>query len=648
MRVLGVLAALIVAFAGATSVAAPLAAYGGLPSIDAVEISPNGSTLAVIVSDGKNRGIVLRPTAGGPQKTYPVGSAKVRRLDWVGSDHLIITTSQTERLIGWTGSKEEYFLGYVLDVKAQKVTPLFEESLEKMQTGSHFRGTATKVTDPLNILAGPPEVRVIDGKPTLFAQKITFKDGWGVITVVRVDLKNGRRDILEFGEPDTNDVLLGSQGEIIARSDYDSKTGRWALKLRKSGGWLEARAADAKLDRPYLIGLGRDGASILIGEPDAAGDILREVTADGTVGEPLNIRNADAVIFDPETRRALGYYALVGDEGRYTFFDERDQKVWAAVKAAFKGDAVRRESWSHDRQKIVVLVDSATEGPAYALVDIATRKAEWLGPQYGKVMPEDLSKVQAVRFKAQDGLELSGYLTLPNGKDPKKLPLVVLPHGGPQSRDTPGFDWWPQAIASRGYAVLQVNYRGSDGFGRAFVQAGYGQWGRKMQTDLSDGVRHLAAQGTIDPKRVCIVGASYGGYAALAGATIDTGVYRCAVSVAGLSDLRKLVEDGGRSSRRYWKRFMGVERLSDPALAQISPITHVDKVSIPVLMVHGRDDTVVPLEQSEIMADALRRAGKPVELIIQKGEDHWLSRGETRGEMLEATMAFVEKHNPAN
>ncbi|TAL36031.1 MAG: S9 family peptidase [Phenylobacterium sp.] len=648
MRVLGVLAALAVAFAGVSAMAAPLAAYGGLPSIDAIEISPDGSTLAVIVSDGKNRGIVLRPTAGGPQKTYPVGASKVRRLDWVGSDHLIVTTSQTERLIGWTGDKGEFSLGYVLDVKAQKVSPLFEESLEKMQTGTHFRGASTQITDPLNILAGPPEVRVIDGKPTVFVEKITFKEGWGVITVVRADLKSGRRDIVEFGERDTRAVLLGPEGTIIARSDYDAKSGRWALKLRQGGGWFDARTAVAKLDRPYMVGLGRDGTSVLIGELEAGGYVLREVSPDGKASEPLDVRNGDDVIFDPETRRPIGLYALVGDEGRYTFFAERDQKVWAAVKAAFKGDAVDLASWSHDRQKIVVLVDSAAEGPAYALVDLATRKAEWLGPQYEKLMPEDLSKVQPVRFKARDGLDLTGYLTLPNGREARNLPLVVLAHGGPESRDTPGFDWWSQAIASRGYAVLRVNYRGSDGFGRAFVEAGYGQWGRKMQTDLSDGARYLAAQGMIDPKRVCIVGASYGGYAALAGATIDTGVYRCAVSVAGVSDLRKLVEDEGRSAKRYWKRFMGVERLSDPALAQISPITHVDKVSIPVLMVHGRDDTVVPLEQSEIMADALRKAGKPVELIVQKGEDHWLSRGETRSAMLESTMAFVEKHNPPN
>jgi dipeptidyl aminopeptidase/acylaminoacyl peptidase len=308
-------------------------------------------------------------------------------------------------------------------------------------------------------------------------------------------------------------------------------------------------------------------------------------------------------------------------------------------------------SMSQDHRKLVVVADSPAGGPVYYLVDIDKRSAVVIGTAYEALKGQDLGEVRPVAFKAADGLALTGYLTLPPGKDAKNLPLIVFPHGGPAARDEPGFDWWAQAMASRGYAVLQVNYRGSDGFGSDFLEAGYGQWGRKMQTDLSDGVRYLAAQGTIDPRRVCIVGASYGGYAALAGATLDTGVYRCAVDVSGISELKRFVawaqDQSDVSTERYWTRFMGADGLRDPHLEDISPADHVDRVTIPILIIHGKDDTVVPFEQSQMMVDALRKAGKDVQLVVLNHEDHWLSRGATRLQMLQATMDFLQKNNPA-
>jgi len=252
-----------------------------------------------------------------------------------------------------------------------------------------------------------------------------------------------------------------------------------------------------------------------------------------------------------------------------------------------------------------------------------------------------------IDYVAADGLALHGVLTLPRGRAAGKLPLVVLPHGGPAARDHAEFDWWAQALASRGYAVFQPNFRGSTGYGPAFQIAGNGQWGTKMQTDISDGVAALAARGIIDPKRACIMGASYGGYAALAGVTLQQGLYRCAVSVAGVADLQLMKADElgvgpTRVQARNWATLIGART----DLAAISPAMAAARADAPVLLIHGRDDTVVPYAQSTRMAGQLRAAGKPVELVTLKGEDHWLSRGATREAMLVAAVAFIEKHNP--
>jgi dipeptidyl aminopeptidase/acylaminoacyl peptidase len=197
-----------------------------------------------------------------------------------------------------------------------------------------------------------------------------------------------------------------------------------------------------------------------------------------------------------------------------------------------------------------------------------------------------------------------------------------------------------------------VNYRGSNTT-PALLHAGFGEWGRKMQTDLSDGVRYLVDRGIADPKHVCIVGASYGGYAALAGVTLQTGIYHCAVSVAGIADLGKFLRwtsDQMMASHNeftsYWDRFLGVTGPDDPRLAAISPIDHIAALTVPVLLIHGRDDVVVPYSQSEEMAEALQRAGKSVQLVTLPHEDHWLSHSATREQMLDAVVTFLESNDP--
>jgi len=640
MRVLRVLLALAAACLAspAAAAAAALSAYGGLPTIEATSVSPSGHALALVMTDGEDRMIVVQDLAT-RQITLRAntGRVKVRYVRWAGDQHLIIISSVTANPMDVQTTQREWALGFSMDLRTKKVLPLLRDADYAMNT-----------------IYGAPVVRMYGGEPTVFVQGIKFVNQQGRVSLFRIDLDRATSKLIETGGSDTRDWVVGVDGEPVAQELYDLKTGRWSIKLRaRNGSWREALSTTALNDPPSLMGLGPDGKSVLYQARDAdKKPVWQEARFDDAPpGPAVPVSGGQGPIYDPQDGRLAGSYALVGEEGRYAFLNPNDQRIWKAVAAAFPGCIVSLESWSADRKKIAVRVDSPDEGPAYAVVDMNTRVATWLGGEYMGVKAQDVARQTPLRFKARDGLALTGYLTVPKGREAKRLPLIVFPHGGPAARDAPGFDWWAQGMASRGYAVLQVNFRGSDGLGDTLLEAGYGEWGRKMQTDLSDGVAHLAADGVIDPNRVCIVGASYGGYAALAGAALDPGVYRCAASFGGLSDLGRFVTwskvKRGPSAFRYWTRFMGAED-DRKVLAEISPAANVEKVTIPVLLIHGKDDSVVPLEQSQIMADALRKAGKPVELLVQKGEDHWLSRGDTRLQTLTATMAFVEKHNPPN
>lgn len=619
----------------APSIAAPLEVYGRLPLIAAISLSPDGRQVAMITDSGGQRAVVVKDLATGKTvNAVGVGSNKVRGLQWVNAEHLLINASTATMIVGVRAPLAEY--SYVLDynLTTNKVTRLLKD-----------------VQYALDMVVQAPETRIIDGKPMAILAGVRFVAERGQVALFRVDLTTGSSRVLEPGFENSSRWVLDEAGRPLAVSQYEAAKGLWRLRTKTKGGWTPVTEAPAATEAPLLIGLGREDGFVLVSSFQDGATAYREIeAAKGGWTEPFMVGAGGTPVYDRATHRLVGFYRLVGDKDVYTFFDPQNQKAWNAAAAAYPNARVTLVSASDDRTRLIVLVDSPTAGPAYALVDLKTRAASWIGPQYAGLQAADLGPVRPVRFKAKDGLDLTGYLTLPHGREAKNLPLIVLAHGGPASRDAPGFDWWAQALASRGYAVLQVNFRGSSGFGWAFTSKGFGEWGRKMQTDLSDGVRHLAGEGIIDPKRVCITGASYGGYAALAGAAFDKGVYRCAASVAGPADLRKLVifsrNQSSVAALRYWTRFMGAEDLGDPALQAISPSEHVDKIDIPVLLVHGKDDTVVPLAQSDLMAEALKRAGKPVELVVMPGEDHWLTGGETRLQMLTAIVAFLEKHNP--
>jgi dipeptidyl aminopeptidase/acylaminoacyl peptidase len=643
------LMALALPFAAALAVparAAPLTAYGQLPDVSEVAISPDGRAMAAMVGLGADRAMQMRSLPDLALMTsFPTGDAKVRSLRWAGPDHLVLTYSRTTQALGFEVGKREWFFAVEYSVKTKKWEKLLD-----------------MVPDAMNVVAGSPVALSGDEQGSLGIEGVIVKEHVTVPTLFRVDLDSHRTKQLDVGSVNTVDWVIGPDGRGVARADYRNDGGEWTLYVRPVGNlnFRKTRTIVAPIDYPALLGFGRTPGTVMVSVAGEDGASVHEVSlADGSWSEPLADLETDAIVRDPATQTVIGSRSTGMAGYGYHFLNPADQALWAGLKKAFAGESVRFIGWSDDRMMAVVEVEGAKNGDAYFLVDRRAKKADWLANRYREIDATAVSEQRVLTYKAADGLDIPAYLTLPaayNGKPlsaASKLPLIVLPHGGPASRDDPGFDWWAQALASRGYAVLQPQFRGSAGFGAAHLAAGYGEWGRKMQSDLSDGVRHLAKEGIIDPNRVCITGASYGGYAALAGVALETGVYRCAVSVAGVSDLRRMLLDetkgyfGSRSANvRYWQRFMGAKSASDASVDAWSPALHARAVTAPVLLIHGKDDTVVPYVQSTLMADAMKAAGGKVEFVTLQGEDHNLSRSATRVQMLNATVAFIETHNP--
>ncbi len=295
----------------------------------------------------------------------------------------------------------------------------------------------------------------------------------------------------------------------------------------------------------------------------------------------------------------------------------------------------------------IVSFESDLGSTHHFVYDRATKSANFLFSEQPQLDRARLAAMQPIKIPARDGLEIHGYLTLPAGSDGKNLPTVLYVHGGPWLRDRWGFHNTIQWLANRGYAVLQVNYRGSSGYGRKFLHASYKEWGGKMHDDLIDGVNWLVQHGVADPRRVGIMGGSYGGYAALVGLTLTPDVFAAAVSSVGISDLIFHYNN----YPPYWSLGKPIfrVRVGDPdkeadLLKSRSPLFHVDKAKAPVLIAHGTNDARVVAAQSEQMVTALRQANKPVEYYVFPDEGHRQWRPENKFHYYSRVEEFLAKH----
>jgi dipeptidyl aminopeptidase/acylaminoacyl peptidase len=626
-------------------------AFGRIPEISDMALSPNGKLLGWIDNSGPITGIaVLDADSGKMLRTLAFEqSMKMRSVDWADDETLLVNVSVTASID--TGQKYayEWYRTIAVDVATGATRVLLMDDYRRILV-TRSRLLALHPSKPHTVVMSTMDYSAAE------ASRITGTHirgerrlgGW-VTRLFDVDTRTGKADPIDSGNQFTDEYLVDGQGRPVVRSESNPTAKSYRLYAAHGASWKELKLPES--DELRLIGLSADGRSVVIMDRTATGpQKLWSVALDGSGFAPFAVEQQELVesgVIDPYTNTLIGLY-MGGSDPQIRWLDPeadaRDQKL----RRAFAGKVLTLRSQSRDAKRVLVKVSTPSTPAIYYLVDFHKGTADIAGEEYPSLAQVPMGEVQSITYKARDGQDIPAYLTLPPNAPEQALPMIVLPHSGPESRDYPEFDWLAQFLATRGYVVLQPQFRGSTGFGEAFRLAGYRQWGRLMQDDVTDGVRAMIERKIADPSRICIVGISYGGYAALAGATYTNTLYRCAASIAGVADLPKMIQyenkqHGDESSAvSYWREHIGSP--FSPEVIDRSPARAAVNVSASVLLIHGIDDTVVPFEPSQLMDSALKAAGKSSRLVTLKQEDHWLSRSDSRIQILVELEKFLAEN----
>lgn len=606
--------------------------FADLPSIERPQLSPDGKRIAARIAANGTQYFAIMAADGSDRKLVGAGDADINWWRWVNNDWLVIGVGREQEVEG-----EPWYISRAVGVEARTARLVPLNARDTGQNG-----------DDLIWVARDGTARVL-----LAAQTSIYSNDAGFWPKIdEVDVTTGKHKSVMAGREGVRAWYADGAG-VVRMGIGMSMDGRQRRLLYRP----TARDSFRVIDRAKGIHDGLLVPSLFLPDPGKAMVVQDDDKGFSALWEfDLTTMQRGKQVFaspgfdisgpvvDPQTATLLG--VEVSENRSLTrWLDPGMAALQKKLSERVKGAQVDISSFSTDRSIVMAHVGDASAPGAWFLYRAADDTMTVLAFDNAALELRRLHPVQTIQYKARDGLEISAILTVPRRSGRKNLPLILMPHGGPFARDVEEWDWWAQFLADRGYAVIQPNYRGSSGYGTPFTQKGEGQWGLAMQDDLNDAVKTLVDQGIADPKRVCVVGASYGGYAALRAAQRDGALYRCAVSYAGVSDLGRLLQ--------YDSRALGHEASGDwlkaqaPNFKQVSPLFHADEFSIPVLLMHGKKDRRVPFNQSKLMAERLKAAGKTFEFIEQPQADHFFTRGEDRLTFLKALEAFLAKYNPA-
>lgn len=617
------------------------------PAYGVTKISPNGEYLAITVDKGDQDVLaVLRTSDLSLVKVNQLpGGRSVGDFYWTSPERLLFNA--VDKIGGYAAPRQtgEWF---AVNADGSQPRPLiFRGTRDATQRGKTVAGEYFTLLDSLR-----------QDDQYVIMETLSERSAEGAGTeVVRLDTQTGRRLRLARAPKENCSITLDSRKEprfaICSSSkdesgEYDERSELYRLE---GGSWklLNASASDGK--HLSVTHVTRDGTVYAEQDDGKAPPAIGTLDLETGTFTPLfqdKVAEVSDFIWSTDDTRLIG---VVTDAGApvVKLIDEGhpDAQLYASLASAFDGQMVRFSSFTEDGRKIIVSVYSDRNPGELYLYDRDTGKARFLMKRMPQLDPARMASVKPFSFTARDGMTVHGFLTIPHGSDGRNLPLIVNPHGGPIGpRDDWRFNPEAQLFASRGYAVLQVNFRGSGGHGRAFRNAGHRQWGQGIQNDIIDATNWAVQNGYADRNRMCIYGGSFGGYSALMAPIRAPGLFKCAFGYVGVYDIDMMFKKGDipqrESGLRYLRRTHGTDSKS---WAENSPARRAAEVGIPVYLAAGaRDMRAVP-EQTELMAKALKAAGNPPEgMIIQSGEMHGFYDVDNRVKLYTTMLEFFDRH----
>jgi dipeptidyl aminopeptidase/acylaminoacyl peptidase len=598
------------------------------PQFSRASLSPNGQLIGVVVPrDGRGTLEVVDLKQGTAFVLTSFGDADVTDFRWVNDHRLVIFIADLQK-----GSGQNSWRGF------------YATNVD----GTHLRAFG---------LLGKPmwyAASYDDGSDDVL---VTTKEYDESVDALRLNTLSGSIRSLVYGVPHLATSLrfdhrLGLRALVVDSSDAK----RAAVWYRPSVEAPWTVLADFDITRLGFnpVTFSADDQTLYVAAEDGDGEdaLFAYDVEQRKLGDKLIARRGfdvnGGLIFARAPRELLGI-RIEADRPETVWFSQDMARAQASVDAALPGTI--NELSGDPRGPLLVFAHSDTDPGHYYLFDAQSRRLDDLFRTMPWIEPERMSAMQTIRYPARDGLAIPAYLTLPRGKPAAHLPLVALIHGGPYVRDHWGFNPEVQFLASLGYAVLQPNYRGSTGYGSKHFLAGWRTWGLAMQDDITDGIEYLAAQGLIDRHRVCIMGASYGGYAALMGLIKEPELFRCGVDVSGPSDIGLEFTAWSDFSDSIWQRYGMRQLVGDPdtmrdQFQQTSPLRQAGRIKAPVLLVHGEKDWRVPIKHATRMRDALDEHHATYQWLELPGEGHGFLKGENRTRFYNAVEQFLRKYNP--